>query len=274
MGRSCAPPPWPGPCVGCGLARSRRPRMTRWPRRSRSKIRLNGRSVVVTMRTPGHDEELALGFLHNEGILRAGADARTHVLVNPLDPAQGNIVDVRVAEGALLKLPGQRAFHASSACGVCGQASLEDMARFLLRGRVHDARPRRSAAIALPAMMLARGRPSTGPAASTRQRSSRAASSSRCARTSAATTPSTRSSAGRCANDACRSPGEPRARRGRGRAGYGGSSRRPSRAGIPLVAAVGAPFVARRAGSRSRRASRSWDSFAMEDSTSTRTPTG
>jgi FdhD protein len=92
-------------------------------------IRLNGRSVVVTMRTPGHDEELALGFLHNEGILRAGADARTHVLANPLDPAQGNIVDVRVTEGALLRLPGQRAFHASSACGVCGQASLEDMER-------------------------------------------------------------------------------------------------------------------------------------------------
>lgn len=92
-------------------------------------IRLHGRSVVVTMRTPGHDEELALGFLHDEGILQRDADVRTHVLVNPLDEAQGNIVDVRVAESALLKRPGERAFHASSACGVCGQASLEDMAR-------------------------------------------------------------------------------------------------------------------------------------------------
>ncbi|HUR67611.1 MAG TPA: formate dehydrogenase accessory sulfurtransferase FdhD [Candidatus Thermoplasmatota archaeon] len=92
-------------------------------------IRLNGRAVVVTMRTPGNDEELAVGFLHDEGILARDAHVRAHVLANPLDPAQGNIVDVRVEPGALRKLPGQRAFHASSACGVCGQASLEDMQR-------------------------------------------------------------------------------------------------------------------------------------------------
>lgn len=92
-------------------------------------IRLNGRSLVVTMRTPGNDEELATGFLHDEGILRADAEVKTHILANPLDHAQGNIIDIRAPEGALLRNPNARSFHASSACGVCGQASLEDMAR-------------------------------------------------------------------------------------------------------------------------------------------------
>jgi FdhD protein len=88
-------------------------------------IRLNGRSLVVTMRTPGNDEELALGFLVNEGILAGPAPVA--MLVNPLDPAQGNIANVRA--DALLRNPAARSFHASSACGVCGQASLDDMQR-------------------------------------------------------------------------------------------------------------------------------------------------
>ena len=93
-------------------------------------IRLNGRSVVVTMRTPGDDEELALGFLLNEGIL--GGDmrvARFATIRNPLDPAMGNIVNVSVPPEAIVALPRERSFHATSACGVCGQASLETVAR-------------------------------------------------------------------------------------------------------------------------------------------------
>ena len=91
-------------------------------------IRLDGRGLVVTMRTPGHDEELALGFLVNEGIARP-SPWPVSALVNPLDPAQGNLVSVRVPPEGLLRAPAARSFHASSACGVCGQASLEDMAR-------------------------------------------------------------------------------------------------------------------------------------------------
>lgn len=91
-------------------------------------IRLDGRSLVVTMRTPGHDEELALGFVANEGIVRPGAWP-VSALVNPLDPAQGNLVSVRPPPEAILRTPAARSFHASSACGVCGQASLDDMAR-------------------------------------------------------------------------------------------------------------------------------------------------
>jgi FdhD protein len=91
-------------------------------------IRLDGRSLVVTMRTPGHDEELALGFVVNEGVARPGAWP-VSALVNPLDPAQGNLVSVRVPPEGVLRAPSSRSFHASSACGVCGQASLDDMAR-------------------------------------------------------------------------------------------------------------------------------------------------
>lgn len=92
-------------------------------------IRLNGRSLVVTMRTPGHDDELALGFLVAEGILRANAPASAGSLQNPLDPAHDNIVNVRAEPSAILRHPDARSFHASSACGVCGQASLDDMRR-------------------------------------------------------------------------------------------------------------------------------------------------
>ena len=92
-------------------------------------LRLNGRPLVVTMRTPGHDEELAVGFLVSEGILRADATVALGRVRNPLDPAHDNIVNVSAAADALLRNPASRSFHASSACGVCGQASLEDMER-------------------------------------------------------------------------------------------------------------------------------------------------
>ena len=91
-------------------------------------IRLDGRSLVVTMRTPGADEELALGFVVNEGIARPRAWPVSRV-VNPLDAARGNIVSVKVGPEGLLRNPASRSFHASSACGVCGQASLEDVER-------------------------------------------------------------------------------------------------------------------------------------------------
>lgn len=92
-------------------------------------IRLNGRALVVTMRTPGHDDDLAVGFLVDEGILRADADVAVSTIRNPLDSAHENIVNVKAAPDAILRQPAARSFHASSACGVCGQASLEDMGR-------------------------------------------------------------------------------------------------------------------------------------------------
>ena len=82
-------------------------------------IRVDGAALTVTMRTPGHDEELALGFLHGEGLID-----RPHEAGLSADLA-ANVVEVR---GPLLRDPGARRFYATSSCGVCGKGSLEEVA--------------------------------------------------------------------------------------------------------------------------------------------------
>jgi len=82
-------------------------------------IRVDGRPLAVTMRTPGHDEELALGFLFGEGLID-----RAHLVGPPADLA-ANTVDV---EGPLLRTPDARSFFTSSSCGVCGKGALEQVA--------------------------------------------------------------------------------------------------------------------------------------------------
>jgi FdhD protein len=81
-------------------------------------IRVNGSPIAVTMRTPGHDEELALGFLVTEGIepLRAAP---------PADLA-ANTVEVVV--GSFEPAGLERHFYTSSSCGVCGKGALEAVA--------------------------------------------------------------------------------------------------------------------------------------------------
>src|SRR3954470_5699196 len=78
-------------------------------------IRINGEPVAVTMRTPGHDEELALGFCATEGLAPRSA-------AMPADLA-ANTIDVS-AERA----PAPRNFYTSSSCGVCGKGALEAVA--------------------------------------------------------------------------------------------------------------------------------------------------
>ena len=82
-------------------------------------IRVDGRPLVVTMRTPGHDEELALGFLYGEGLIdeprRAG----------PTGDFAANTVEV---QGPLTRDPGERRFYTTSSCGVCGKGALEEVA--------------------------------------------------------------------------------------------------------------------------------------------------
>ncbi|MDR7419626.1 MAG: formate dehydrogenase accessory sulfurtransferase FdhD [Armatimonadota bacterium] len=89
------------------------------------------KTVAVTMRTPGHDFELAAGFLFTEGIVPSGAAIRrmTYCVDPGVDAAQQyNIVNVELARSALPDLPAlERHFFTSSACGVCGKASLEAM---------------------------------------------------------------------------------------------------------------------------------------------------
>lgn len=82
-------------------------------------IRVDGRAVAVTMRTPGHDEELALGFLHGEGLID-----RAHPAAPSADLA-ANAIEVA---GPLLREPDERSFYATSSCGVCGKGAIEGVA--------------------------------------------------------------------------------------------------------------------------------------------------
>jgi FdhD protein len=81
-------------------------------------IRINGTPVAVTMRTPGHDEELALGFCLSEG-LRPGA-------AQPPDDLAANVVEVDAPGFDPERL--RRSFYTSSSCGVCGKGALEAVA--------------------------------------------------------------------------------------------------------------------------------------------------
>jgi FdhD protein len=82
-------------------------------------IRVDGAALTVTMRTPGQDEELALGFLFGEGLIDGPRAAGL------TDDLAANVVEVR---GPLLRDPGARRFYTTSSCGVCGKGSLEEVA--------------------------------------------------------------------------------------------------------------------------------------------------
>jgi FdhD protein len=82
-------------------------------------IRVDGRALAVTMRTPGHDEELALGFLYGEGLISEPREA------GPTEDFAVNTVEVR---GPLDHDPGQRRFYTTSSCGVCGKGALDEVA--------------------------------------------------------------------------------------------------------------------------------------------------
>jgi len=82
-------------------------------------IRVDGSPLAITMRTPGNDEELALGFLLGEGLIDGVREASL-----PEDLA-ANTIEVA---GPLLKDPGTRSFYTSSSCGVCGKGALEEVA--------------------------------------------------------------------------------------------------------------------------------------------------
>jgi FdhD protein len=81
-------------------------------------IRIGGKPVAVTMRTPGHDEELALGFCLSEGLRPKGARLPDDLAANTVD------VDAPGFDAARL----QRSFYTTSSCGVCGKGALEAIA--------------------------------------------------------------------------------------------------------------------------------------------------
>jgi FdhD protein len=88
-----------------------------------------GERLAVTMRTPGNDFELAAGFLHGEGIVAAREQVRRISYCTDPELAaaqQYNVVSVELAGDAMPDLRGlERHFYTSSACGVCGKASLD-----------------------------------------------------------------------------------------------------------------------------------------------------
>ncbi|MDX6468054.1 MAG: FdhD protein [Gaiellaceae bacterium] len=81
-------------------------------------IRIGGSPVAVTMRTPGHDEELALGFCLSEGLRPEGARVPDDLAANTVD------VDAPGFDPARL----QRSFYTTSSCGVCGKGALDAVA--------------------------------------------------------------------------------------------------------------------------------------------------
>ncbi|MDX6476665.1 MAG: FdhD protein [Gaiellaceae bacterium] len=81
-------------------------------------IRINGTPVAITMRTPGHDEELALGFALSEGLRPEGARLPDDLAVNAVELDAPGFDPARLA----------RSFYTSSSCGVCGKGALEAVA--------------------------------------------------------------------------------------------------------------------------------------------------
>jgi FdhD protein len=85
-------------------------------------IRVDGHALAVTMRTPGEDEELAVGFLAGEGLIDGSDDI---VDVGPTEDLAANVVDVRTRAGLRRDPSAERSFYLSSSCGVCGKGALE-----------------------------------------------------------------------------------------------------------------------------------------------------
>lgn len=113
-------------------------------------IRVDDDTLAITMRTPGHDRELVLGFLVSEGIIRSRDDVSA--LANcgrPGDPGYANTIAVTLGPGAQVPASERvrRGTLTSSACGVCGRKSVDDLLERL---------PKRSSAPALAASVIVR----------------------------------------------------------------------------------------------------------------------
>ncbi|MCY4427706.1 MAG: formate dehydrogenase accessory sulfurtransferase FdhD [Halieaceae bacterium] len=89
---------------------------------------LERRNIAITMRTPGHDRELALGFLAAEGIIQSAAQVQAceHSGAEALKGNNSNVIKVTLKPGVEVDIGRlERNFYTSSSCGVCGKASLE-----------------------------------------------------------------------------------------------------------------------------------------------------
>ena len=135
-------------------------------------IRVDGEAVVVTMRSPGAEAELALGYLYSEGmieqagdvedVIEAGAPRPDEAPPGGEPPVPGSIVDVRLSAAGRRRAgrrartrERERAFRVTSACGVCGKPSLDDLWVRLPAIRPLDLQPERERRLVqgLPAAM-------------------------------------------------------------------------------------------------------------------------
>ena len=89
-------------------------------------IRVDGHALAVTMRTPGEDEELAVGFLAGEGLISGPKDV---VSVGLSEDLAANVIEVRTRAGLRRDPAGERRFYLTSSCGVCGKGALEFVRR-------------------------------------------------------------------------------------------------------------------------------------------------
>src|SRR4051794_11598701 len=92
-------------------------------------IRVDGAPLTVTMRTPGHDVELAAGFLLTEGIVRSRDQIARIDSTAPQNAARSNVVDVELRDSDFDRSALQRNFFTASSCGICGKASIEAIRR-------------------------------------------------------------------------------------------------------------------------------------------------
>lgn len=89
-------------------------------------IRVRGHAIAVTMRTPGHDEELAAGFLLTEGVLKDRNDLLEIARCQAEGSTAGNILNVFLAPDVPLDMERlTRHVFSASSCGLCGKASIE-----------------------------------------------------------------------------------------------------------------------------------------------------
>ena len=94
---------------------------------------MDGAALTMTMRTPGDDLELAAGFLVSEAVIRSPADISEIKLCDGTTcghadhNGMGNIADVTLAPGVVVTPGARRNFLTTSACGVCGKTSIEDI---------------------------------------------------------------------------------------------------------------------------------------------------
>jgi FdhD protein len=109
--------------------------------------------IAVTMRTPGADFELAVGFLVSEGLLTSPEDvARVSYCTDPEEPQQHNIVNVVLASGVRFDRERfRRNVYTTSSCGICGKAAIEQVRATTSRSPVGNFRLPSEVLTSLPA---------------------------------------------------------------------------------------------------------------------------